>query len=114
MPITAASQDLRQRLIQHRSQIEAIAHQYGATNLRLFGSVALGTATATSDIDLLADIDPRRSLLDRIALKHALEDLLGCPVDIARPNQLHPAIRTVALAAAIPLEQLSVNRELQS
>lgn len=114
MPITAASQDLRQRLIQHRSKIEAIAHQHGATNLRLFGSVALGTATENSDIDLLAEIDPRRSLLDRIALKHALEDLLGCPVDIARPNQLHPSIRAAALAITIPLEQLSVNSEIES
>jgi predicted nucleotidyltransferase len=62
----------------------------------------------------LAEIDPRRSLLDRIALKHALEDLLACHVDIARPNQLHPAIRAAALAIAIPLEQLSVNLELES
>jgi predicted nucleotidyltransferase len=114
MSITTASQDLRQRLIQHRSQIAAIAQQHGATHLRLFGSVALGTATANSDIDLLAEIDPRRSLLDRIALKHALEDLLACHVDIARPNQLHPAIRAAALAIAIPLEQLSVNLELES
>lgn len=51
--MTPTSQKLRQKLAHHRSQINAIAANYGATNLRLFGSVALGQATETSDIDLL-------------------------------------------------------------
>ncbi len=106
--MTPASHQIRQQLAQHRSQIQAIATAYGATNLRLFGSVALGQATETSDIDLLADIEPRRSLLDRIALKQDLEDLLGRPVDIARPEQLHPAIRVAVLAQAIAIDTLEI------
>jgi hypothetical protein len=38
-----------------REEILRIAEKHGARNVRLFGSVAHGEATATSDIDLLVD-----------------------------------------------------------
>ena len=51
-----------------RSRILAIAGRHGATNLRIFGSVARGEAGPESDLDLLVDLEPGRSLLDHIAL----------------------------------------------
>ena len=39
------------------------------------------------------DIEPGKNLLDRIALIQDLEDLLGCKVDVAKPEILHESIR---------------------
>ena len=65
----------------------------GASNIRVFGSMARGEATNTSDLDLLIDLEPKRSLFDLIDLKQELEDLLNCQVDLAEPHSLHQLIR---------------------
>jgi hypothetical protein len=55
-----------------------VCDRYGAQNPRLFGSVARGDATATSDLDLLVDLGPRRgNPLMRVAgIAEELTDLL--------------------------------------
>jgi predicted nucleotidyltransferase len=80
-----------------------LARQHGASNVRVFGSVARGQATEESDLDLLVDLEPDRSLLDRIALIQDLEDALGISVDVVTEKALHPAIRDRILAQAHPL-----------
>ena len=86
-----------------RSEILDIARSHGASNIRIFGSVARNEATANSDIDFLMDIEPGKNLLDRIALIQDLEDLLGCKVDVAKPEILHDCIREKVLKEAITL-----------
>ena len=73
---------LRSRLQHYREQILAIAQEYGASQVRVFGSVVRGEATADSDIDFLVEMGSDRSMLDRIGVRLALADLLGCPVDV--------------------------------
>ena len=87
----------------YRSQILAIAARYGASNLRIFGSVARGNSTAKSDLDLLIDLEDDRTLLDQIGLKQDLEDLLNCSIDITEVFSLHPLIRDRVLSETIPL-----------
>ena len=53
-----------------------------AYNLRVFGSFARGEAHAWSDVDLLVDVEPGRSLLDIVGRWQALKDLLHCRVDL--------------------------------
>ncbi len=87
-----------------RSQILAIAEQHGAYNVRVFGSVARGEATAESDIDFLIDYDlakitpwfPGGLLLD-------LEQLLNRKVDIATVDMLKERIRDRVLREAVAL-----------
>lgn len=86
-----------------REQIIAIAAKHGASNIRVFGSVARGEATNTSDIDLLIDLEPERSLFSLIALKQELEGILNCQVDLAEPNSLHQLIRDRVLKEAVKL-----------
>lgn len=86
-----------------RAEILRLAAKHGAHNLRLFGSVARGEARPDSDIDLLIDLDPDRSLLDRIGLKHDLEDLLGRKVDVMTEKALHYYIRARVLKQAVAL-----------
>jgi predicted nucleotidyltransferase len=88
---------------QHRGEILKIAAQHGARTIRLFGSTARGDPRAGSDIDLLVDLEPGRSLLDLIAIKQDLEDVLGRPVDVVTEAAISPYIRQRVLADAIPL-----------
>jgi hypothetical protein len=71
-----------------RTRILAIAGRHGATNLRVFGSVARGDAGPESDLDLLVELEPGRSLLDHIALIQDLEEALGCKVDVVTEKAL--------------------------
>lgn len=87
----------------HRTAILELARRYGATNVRVFGSVVRDEATASSDLDLLVDMEAGRSLIDRIALKQDVEALLGYPVDVVSTRALHRSIRDHVLAEARPL-----------
>jgi len=83
-----------------RVRILAVARAHGATSVRLFGSRARGDATPGSDIDLLVTLEDGRSLLDLVAIKQDLEDLLGSRVDVVTENALSPRIRPRILAEA--------------
>lgn len=88
--------------LKRRSVLE-IAQQHGARNIRLFGSVARGETTETSDLDLLIDMEPGRNLLDLIAIKQDLEDLLGCKVDVVTEAAISPYLRDKVLHEAVSL-----------
>jgi predicted nucleotidyltransferase len=77
----------------YREDILRLAEKHGVRNVRVFGSVARGEATSASDLDLLIDLDPDRSLLDRIGFMQDLEDLLGVRVHVVTEKGLHPMMR---------------------
>ena len=87
----------------HREDILRIATRYGAYNVRIFGSVARGDADAGSDVDLLVDLEPGRSLLDLGGLLMELQDLLMCDVDVITEKGLRPRIRQYILDEAVAL-----------
>jgi predicted nucleotidyltransferase len=86
-----------------REVILRIAAQYGAYNVRIFGSVARGEADEKSDIDLLVNMEPGRSLLDLCGLLIDLEELLGCKVDVVTEKGLRDRIREQVLKEAVAL-----------
>jgi uncharacterized protein len=86
-----------------RPEILRAAKSHGAGNVRVFGSVARGEASLDSDIDLLVDLEPGRSLLDHAALVLELEALLGRKVDVAIARGLRSRIRERVLKEAVPL-----------
>lgn len=55
-----------------RTEILRIAERYGASNVRIFGSVARGDARPDSDVDILVDMEPGRSLFDLGGLLYLL------------------------------------------
>lgn len=93
-----------QRLLtEKRDEILRIAARHGAKNIRVFGSVARGDADAASDVDVLVDMEPGRSLLDMGGLLMDLQDVLGCSVDVVTERGLRPRIRDRVLKEAVPL-----------
>ncbi|MBN2114253.1 MAG: nucleotidyltransferase family protein [Acidimicrobiia bacterium] len=84
-----------------REEIISAAVRHGASNVRVYGSVARGTSGPDSDIDLLVDMSPGASLLDLAALHLELEDLLGFPVELA--TDVKPRLRERVYAEAVAL-----------
>jgi predicted nucleotidyltransferase len=95
--MTAAS------LVNRRQEILEIAASHGMRNVRVFGSVARGEARLDSDLDLLVDVEPGRTLLDVIGLEQDLEQLLGRKVDVVTEGGLSPYLQHRILAEASPL-----------
>ncbi len=86
-----------------RDEILRLAEQYGASNVRVFGSVARGEARPDSDIDLLVDFKPDYRLWDKIGLKQDLEDLLGRKVDLVHAAFIRDEIAPTILREAVAL-----------
>jgi len=90
-------------LAARRQEILQAAARHGARNVRVFRSVVRGEAREDSDVDLLVDLDPDRSLMDLAGLMLDLEELLGRPVDIGTAAGLKPRYRDIILAEAVAL-----------
>jgi predicted nucleotidyltransferase len=95
--------DIQTLLVQKRDEILSLAHRRGAKNVRVFGSVARNEARPDSDIDLLIDLEPDRSLLDVGGLAMDLSLLLDRPVDVVTEAGLRERIRSRVLREARPL-----------
>ena len=94
---------LEQLLHEKRDDIKRIAARHGASNIRVFGSVARGEAGPESDIDILIDVGPTTSSWFPAGLILDLEDLLGRRVEVITEKALNPALRDLVLREAIPL-----------
>ena len=90
-------------ILKHRDAILAIAERCGASNIRLFGSVARGDADEASDIDFLVRFEPGRSLFDQGGLLMDLRDLLGRRVDVVSEGALAGRFEQHVRKDAIPL-----------
>lgn len=80
-----------------------LAARYGAKNVRVFGFKARGDADAESDVDLLVELEPGRSLFDLGGLLMELRTLLGPKVDVVTEKGMRPSVRQRALKVAVPL-----------
>ncbi|MGD0139432.1 MAG: nucleotidyltransferase family protein [Tepidisphaeraceae bacterium] len=97
--MTITQQTLRQK----REAILEIARRYGAHDVRIFGSVARGENTETSDVDIVVRFDSGRTLLDHAGLIGQLEDLLGVKVDVIDADGMRPRFRAVVEKESLPL-----------
>ncbi len=103
-PKTAAA-SLRALLADRRPQIEDVLRRYGATNPRLFGSVARGDASQASDIDLLVDLDSGATnpLMGVAGISEELTILLGVQVDVVTEGLLRDGVSATARRDLVPL-----------
>src|SRR5256712_8232663 len=77
----------------------------GAKSLALFGSVARGEGTDSSDIDLLVELQPKTfdAYMD---VKLFLERALGRKVELVLVDAVTPRIRLMMLPEAVPASML--------
>ncbi len=81
----------------------ACTAQFGVRSLRIFGSWARGTATPSSDVDLLVAFDGPATARRFYGLQLFLEDLLELPVDLVTEQALRQELRPAVEADAITL-----------
>ncbi len=86
-----------------KKEILALAAKYGASDVRIFGSVARGQANADSDVDFLVNLEQGRSLFDLGGLLMDLQSLLHRKVDVVTEKGLHWYIRDRVLKEAKPI-----------
>ena len=85
-------------IIEIRKKIYPILKKYRVSRASFFGSLVQGTATKSSDIDILVKLPNNASLLDLAGLKSDLEDKLGKKVDVVTYNSLHPLLKDKILS----------------
>jgi uncharacterized protein len=87
----------------HREALLNLSAEFGATDVRIFGSVARGEARRQSDVDLLVRFRRPVGLLSRSEFKERATQLLGRSVDVTTDDSLHWLIRPAVLAEAVAL-----------
>ena len=92
-------------LRQHRNEILRLAGNNGATNVRVFGSLARGEDRSGSDVDLVVDMEPGRRGIEYFTLRVDLEEALGRSVDLIIGNGSGPIQERVqkVIEGAVPL-----------
>ncbi len=90
-------------ILGQREEIIAIARRFGASDVRLFGSVARGDADETSDVDFVVRFESGRSLLDQGGLLMELRKLLGINVDVISEGALTGRFGQIVRREAVPI-----------
>jgi uncharacterized protein len=94
---------LGRRLRRHRRAVIDTAARRGASNVRVFGSVARGDESEHSDVDLLVDLSSDVGLVALAGLAREIGEIVGVDVDVVPADSLKPGMRERVLAEAIPL-----------
>jgi hypothetical protein len=98
-----AQPDIYQIIHAKRADISILAAKYGASHIRIFGSVARHTAGEKSDTGFLVELEPGRTLFDLGGFAYDLEKLLGRLVDVCTVPPLREPVRRQVVQEAVPL-----------
>ena len=79
--------------------------RFGVRSLGLFGSVARGESTASSDLDFVVEFE-RNTFDAYMGLKEFLESLFDCPVDLVLARTLKPRLREPVLRETVHAQGL--------
>ncbi|MBI2858274.1 MAG: nucleotidyltransferase family protein [Chloroflexi bacterium] len=86
-----------------KPKVIPILKKHQVSRASAFGSIAAGTATEASDLDLLVEFTGQKSLLDLVALKLDLEAEISRKVDVMTYRSLNPLIRRKVLRKQVRL-----------
>jgi len=88
---------------EHAEELRTTLGALGAVDIRVFGSVARGDETETSDVDLLVELETDAGLFALLRMQSAAEAILGRSVDVAPLSGLKPDVAERVLREAVPL-----------
>lgn len=79
--------------------------RFGVVSASLFGSVVRDEARPMSDVDLMVSFAPGQpgGLFRYVELKHALEGVLGRPVDLITKGNIKPRLQARIMAECMPV-----------
>lgn len=86
-----------------RAALRELAAARGVSNLRVFGSVARGEDSTSSDVDLLVDVGPDVGLFALGSLQHELELLIGARVDLVPSDGVREHVLESMRSDLVPL-----------
>jgi predicted nucleotidyltransferase len=93
-----------QELQSKKADIQALAEAHGVSRIRVFGSVARGEQSASSDVDFLVNLPRGYDMFrQRIALMQKLSDFLQVGVDVVPEHELNKFIKQKVLKEAVDL-----------
>jgi len=97
----------RELIAKHRDAILALAAKHGATDVRIFGSVARGDDDETSDVDLVCKFTGKTgfaAFAQQNDFEEAVATLLSCKVDVvAEHEHMRPHFREEVSRDALPV-----------
>lgn len=88
---------MEQAIEEFKGKIIPVLQQHDVVHAAIFGSFARGEQKENSDLDILVEFGEGKSLLDLVALKLELEEILRRNIDVVTYNGLHPGIRKKVL-----------------
>ena len=83
-------EQILRRLREHKP---TLMQRFGVLELALFGSVARDEAASDSDVDILVRFSKPPHWRQYFGAQFFLEELLGCPVDMATHQELREEIK---------------------
>lgn len=88
-----------------RAEVETVCRRYGASDVKMFGSVARGDAGPDSDIDLMVTLDgpDYEQLMSMLGLGEELTKLLGTHVDVVARGVAKHAVADTARADMVDM-----------
>lgn len=95
----------REQVLARLEENREALRRFGVKSLGLFGSVARGESTASSDLDFVVEFE-RNTFDAYMGLKEFLEGLFDCPVDLVLAQTLKPRLREPVLREAIHAQGL--------
>ena len=87
----------------HAPELRRRLGDLGASDIRVFGSVARGEESAESDIDLLVELDADVGMFSLLRMQSVAEEILGRRVDIVPAVGLKPDVVEQVHREAVPL-----------
>ncbi|MCG0278458.1 MAG: nucleotidyltransferase family protein [Thermanaeromonas sp.] len=77
--------------------------KHGVARAAVFGSFARGEASEDSDLDFLIEFEGQKTLLDLVALRQELEEVIGKKVDVVTYASLNPRMREQIIKEQVDL-----------
>lgn len=94
---------LARNLRRNADQIRQLVGKVGGSQVRVFGSVAVGEDQPGSDVDLLFTMTKPLSLMQLGRLEQQIADLLDAAVDLVPESALRPDLRERVFSEAVSL-----------